>query len=350
MEVFSSLGGEYEQIVFGHEPSVGLRTIVAVYSTALGPALGGTRFWPFSSEEDALRDVLRLSKAMAYKASAAGLDLGGGKAVVIGDSKRDKTPELLRAYGRVVERMAGSYITTADVGTTTADMDVIAGTTRFVTGTSAGSGDPSTVTAYGVWHGLHAVAEEIWGDPSLRGKRIVVQGTGKVGSALVGHLAEEGASLVLSDLDAEAVGKLAAQTGAEVVEPGHASFVECDILAPCALGPVVTDATVQKLACKAIAGAANNQLERPDHGDALQERGILYAPDYVINAGGLINVADEMLGYDADRAHAKTAAIRERLRNVFGRARSEKVSPAVAADRTAGERIRAARGGGTTAG
>ena len=342
MDVFSSLGGEYEQVVFGSNPDSGLRTIVAVYSTALGPALGGTRFWPFPTEEAAFHDVLRLAKAMAYKASAAGLDLGGGKAVVIGDPKRDKTPELLRAYGRVVERMAGSYITTADVGTSSADMDVIAETTRYVTGTTTGSGDPSKVTAYGVLHGIRAVAAELWGDPSLRGRRIAVQGVGKVGGALARYLAEDGALITLSDIDTEAAGKLAAELGAEVGDPDSALFVECDILAPCALGPVVTDATLPGLRCRAIAGAANNQLERPSHGDALVQAGILYAPDYVINAGGLINVADELHGYDSERAHASTAAIGDRLTQIFARAREEKVSPAVAADRYAEDRIRSA--------
>ncbi len=342
MEIFSSLGDEYEQVVFGHDPDAGLRTIVAVYSTALGPALGGTRIWPFESEEAALRDVLRLAKAMAYKASAAGLELGGGKAVVIADSRHDKTPHLLRAYARVVDGMAGSYITTADVGSTMADMDVIATVTRYVTGTSTGSGDPSPVTAYGVLHGLRAVALELWGSPSLRDRHVVVQGTGKVGSALCRYLADEGARLTISDVDGETVEKLAAELGAEVVPPSAALFVECDILAPCALGPVVTDATVDGLACKAVAGAANNQLELPEHAHALRRRGILFAPDYVINAGGLINVEDELHGYDADRAHAKTAAIEDRLTNVFERAREENVSPAVAADRMAEDRIRAA--------
>jgi leucine dehydrogenase len=343
MDVFASLGGDYEQVVFGHDPAFGLRVIIAVYSTALGPALGGTRIWPFESEEAAFRDVLRLSKAMAYKASAAGLDLGGGKAVLIADPRRDKTPALLKAYGRVVDRMAGSYITTADVGSTMADMDVIATATRYVTGTSTGSGDPSPITAYGVLHGLYAVAAELWGDPSLRDRHVVVQGTGKVGSALCRYLADEGARVTLSDIDGETAGKLAAELGAEVVPPDRALFVECDILAPCALGPVVTDSTLPALRCAALGGAANNQLERPDHGDALQQRGILYAPDYVINAGGLINVEDELHGYDAERAHAKTAAIRERLAAVFTRARAEGVPPSVAADRTAEDRIASAQ-------
>ncbi len=342
MNVFEALGGEYETVTFGHDPAAGLRTIIAVYSTALGPALGGTRMWPFASEEEALRDVLRLAKAMAYKASAAGLDLGGGKAVIIGDSRSDKTPALLRAYGRVVDRLGGAYITTADVGTTTADLDIVAETTRHIAGTSSGSGDPSPVTAYGVLHGIRAVAQEVWGEPSLRGKRIAVQGTGKVGGALVRHLAEEGAVLAVSDIDAESVGKLAAEVGGDVLSPENVLAAECDILVPCALGPVVTDETLPRFACRAVAGAANNQLERPEHAEALRKRGILYAPDYLINAGGLINVEDELHGYEADRAHRKAAEIGGRLRAVFARAREEQVSPAVAADRIAEDRIRAA--------
>jgi glutamate dehydrogenase/leucine dehydrogenase len=342
MDVFELTAGEYETVSYAHDAATGLRSIIAIYSTALGPALGGTRFYPFASEEAALRDVLRLAKAMAYKAAAAGLDLGGGKAVVIGDPRTHKTPELLRAYGRAVDRLGGAYVTTADVGTTSADMDVIAEATRFVTGTSSRSGDPSRVTSYGVWHGMKAVAEELWGDPSLGGKHVAVQGVGKVGSGVVRHLASEGAQLTIADVDAAAVSALAAETGAEVVAAEEILGVPCDILAPCALGAVVNDATLPALKTRAIAGAANNQLERPEHGDALAETGILYAPDYVINAGGLINVEDELHGYDEERALAKAAAIGERLRAVFSRAKSEGISTAAAADRIAADRIRAA--------
>jgi len=342
VNVFELLSGEYETVSYAHDPASGLRAIIAVYSTALGPALGGTRFYPFATEEAALRDVLRLARAMAYKASAAGLDLGGGKAVVIGDPKTAKTPELLHAYGRAVERLGGAYITTADVGTTSADMNVIAEATRFVTGTSSGSGDPSRVTSYGVWHGMKAVAEQLWGDPSLAGRHVAVQGVGKVGAGVVRHLVSEGAHVTLADVDAGCVSELASETGAEVVPPEEILGVSCDILAPCALGSVVNDATLPAFKCRAIAGAANNQLERPEHGDALTEAGILYAPDYVINAGGLINVEDELHGYDETRALAKAAAIGDRLRAVFDRARSEGISTAAAADRIAGDRIRAA--------
>lgn len=343
MDVFEAFGAEFEQVVFAHDPETGLRTIVAVYSTAIGPALGGTRFWPFRSEEEAFRDALRLAKAMAYKAAAANLSTGGGKGVVIGDPKRDKTPALLRAYGRVVEGLNGRYITTADVGSTMADMDVISETTRWVTGTSRGSGDPSPVTSLGVWHGLRAVAEELFGEPSLAGRHVVVQGVGKVGGGLARLLADEGAQLTISDIDAAQAAAVAKDTGAEVVRPDEALQTPCDVLAPCALGPVITDATLGSFKCRAIAGAANNQLASTGLADALADAGILYAPDYVINAGGLINVEDELHGYDRERAHAKTAAIAGTLRRVFATARAERITTAAAADRIAEERIRAAQ-------
>jgi len=343
MGVFDRLGDEYEQIVFGHDSDAGLRTIIAVYSTARGPALGGTRMWPYTSEDDALADVLRLGKAMAYKAACADLALGGGKAVVIGDPAADKTPELFRAYGRAVERMAGTYITTADVGTTVHDLDLIAETTRHVTGTSAGSGDPSPVTAHGVWHGMRAVAQVLFGEPSLAGRHVVVDGVGKVGSALARKLAGDGAHITVADIRREVAEALAAELHADIVAPEEALTVPCDVLAPCALGPVVTDTTLGSLKCKAIAGAANNQLETPAHGRALADVGILYAPDYVINAGGLINVEDELHGYDAARAHAKAEHIADTLRDVFTIAERDGLTPSDAADRLAEARIRSAR-------
>lgn len=339
MNLFQSLTGEYEQVVFGHDPDSGLRTIISIYSTALGPALGGTRFWPFPGEDAALNDVLRLSKAMAYKNAAAGLDIGGGKAVIIGDPHTAKTPELLRAYGRVVERMNGAYITTADVGTTAADMDVIAEGTRHVVGTPAKSGDPSPNTAYGVWSGMRAVAERLWGEPSMKGRRVIVQGVGKVGGELARLLADEGAHVAVADVDSVAAGKLAAEIGGDALDPATVLEVECDVLAPCALGPVVTDATVPRFACRAIAGAANNQLERPEHGRALMQRGILYAPDYVINAGGVINVAGEIMGYGHDEARRRAGQIAATLRAVFDESDSSGASPAETADALAERRI-----------
>ena len=342
MSVFSELGGEYEEVVYFHDPPSGLRAIVAIHSTALGPALGGTRFYPFESEEDALADALRLAKAMTYKAAAGGLDLGGGKAVIIGDPQDDKTEELLRAYGRFIESLGGRYITAEDVGTSRPDMDVIRRETRWVTGVSkrlGGSGDPSPVTAYGVFQGLRACAEEALRTSSLEGVHVMVQGTGKVGSTLVKHLVEAGAAVTVADIDQDAVDRVVSEYAVETADPAKAHAVECEIFAPCALGPVIRDDTLADLQCRVVAGAANNQLERPEHARSLQEMGILYAPDFVINAGGLINVADELDGYDRDRAMAKVEGIYRTLRDVFRRARLEGITPSEAADRLAEDRI-----------
>jgi leucine dehydrogenase len=343
LSVFSELGQEYEEVVHFHEPASGLKAIVAIHSTALGPALGGTRFFPFPSEQEALRDVLRLARGMTYKAAAAGLDLGGGKAVIIGDPKRDKSERLFRAYGRFIESLGGRYVTAEDVGTGREDMDILRRETRWVTGVSkrlGGSGDPSPVTAYGVFQGLRACAEEALQTASLDGVSIVVSGVGKVGYHLVGHLAEAGAKVTVADVDVDAVGRAVSNYGVDTVEPDKAHAVECDVFAPCALGGAIRDDTLPELKCRVVAGAANNQLQRPEHADALAELGILYAPDFVINAGGLINVADELIGYDRDRAMARVEGIYRTLREVFRRARLEGITPAEAATRLAEDRIR----------
>lgn len=343
MGLFDQLHESYEQIVFGHDPETGLRTIIAVYSTARGPGLGGTRFRPYASEDEAIADVLRLAKAMAYKAACADLPLGGAKAVILGDPAELKTPALLQAYARVVDRLGGAYLTCADVGTTADDLDVIGTCTRHVTGTHAGSGDPSPMTAYGIWHGMRAVAEEAFGEPSLAGRHVVVSGVGKVGSALARMLAEEGARLTLADVNAAAVKALAEELDAAICEPEAAHALEADVFSPCALGGILNDRTIHELGARAIAGAANNQLLEPRHGDALVERGIVYAPDYVINAGGVINAEDERHGYDEARARSKARGIEATLREVFRIARSEGWSPAAAADHLAEQRISAAR-------
>jgi leucine dehydrogenase len=343
LSVFSELGQEYEQVVHFHDPASGLKAIVAIHSTALGPAFGGTRFYPFSSEQDALRDVLRLAKAMTYKAAAAGLDHGGGKAVIIGDPKRDKSERLFRAYGRFIDSLGGRYITAEDVGTAREDMDTVRRETRWVTGVSkklGGSGDPSPVTAYGVFQGLRACAEEALRTSSLEGVHVVVSGVGKVGYHLVKHLTEAGARVTVADVDVDAVGRAVNNFGVDTVEPDKAHAVGCDIFSPCALGGSIRDDTIPELKCKVVAGAANNQLELPEHAEALAELGILYAPDFVINAGGLINVADELIGYDRDRAMGKVEGIYRTLREVFRRARLEGTSPALAATRLAEDRIR----------
>lgn len=342
MPVFRELNGQYEQVVFFHDPPTGLRAIIAIHSTTLGPALGGTRFYPFGSEEEALRDVLRLARGMTYKAAAAGLDLGGGKAVIIGDPKRIKNEELLRAYGRFIDTLGGRYITAEDIGTDRDDMDAIRRETRYVTGVApelGGSGDPSPVTAYGVFLGLKACVQEAWQEHTLEGRRVAVQGVGKVGYHLVKHLVEAGASVVVSDVDVDAVGKAVRDFGVDTAEPEKIHAEECDIFAPCAMGGVIRDDTIPNLRCRVVAGAANNQLERPEHGDALASAGILYAPDYVINAGGLINVADELQGYNETRAKARVQTIYRTLREIFRMARDRGITTAAAADRFAEERI-----------
>ena len=342
MGVFRSLGDEFEEVVHFHDRPSALQAIVAVHSTALGPALGGLRFYPYPSEEDALNDVLRLAKGMTYKAAAAGLDLGGGKAVIIGDPKRIKSEELLRAFGRFLDTLQGRYITSEDVGTGGDDMDTIRRETRSVVGCSpamGGSGDPSPVTAWGVYKGLIACAEEMWKDPSLAGKRVAVQGVGKVGYHLVKHLTEAGASIVASDVDVDAVARVVREFDVDTAEPDKIHAQDCDIFAPCALGGIIRDDTVPSLRCRIVAGSANNQLASQEHGEALAELGILYAPDYVINAGGLINVADELRGYDRARAMARVEGIYRALRAVFLLATQERISTSRAADRFAEDRI-----------
>ena len=340
--MFDELAREYEEVVFFHDPPTGLRAIVAIHSTTLGPSLGGTRFYPFESEQEALRDVLRLARGMTYKAAAAGLDLGGGKAIIIGDPKRIKSEELLRAYGRFIETLGGRYITAEDIGTNRDDMDMIRRETRYVTGVSpelGGSGDPSPVTAYGVFLGMTACAEEAWQEHRLEGRRVAVQGVGKVGYHVVKHLVEAKASVVVSDVDVDAVGRVVRDFGVDTAEPDKIHAQECDIFAPCAMGGIIRDDTIPELKCRVVAGSANNQLDRPEHGEALAEMGILYAPDYVINAGGLINVSDELQGYNPKRAKARVENIYRTIREIFHIARDRHISSSAAADRYAEERI-----------
>jgi leucine dehydrogenase len=333
---------EYEQVVFFHDPTSGLRAIVAIHSTTLGPSLGGTRFYPFQTEDEALRDVLRLARGMTYKAAAAGLDLGGGKAVIIGDPKRIKSEELLRAYGRFIETLGGRYITAEDIGTNRDDMAVIRRETRYVTGVApelGGSGDPSPVTAYGVFLGMKACAEEAWQEHTLDGRRVAVQGVGKVGYHLVKHLVDAGAKVVVSDVDVDAVARAVRDFGVETADSDKIHAEDCDIFAPCAMGGIIRDDTIPELKCTVVAGSANNQLERPEHGEALAQLGMVYAPDYVINAGGLINVADELQGYHPERARARVESIYRTLREIFHVARDRHISTSAAADAFARERI-----------
>lgn len=334
----------HEQVVYCHDRATGLKAIIAVYSTALGPALGGTRFYPYADENVALDDVLALSKGMAYKNSLAGLDLGGGKAVIIGDPATLKTEALLRAYGRFVQSLSGRYITACDVGTYVRDMDVIARETGFVTGRSreeGGAGDSSELTAFGVYQGMRAAAEHIWGSPDLKGRRVGVEGVGKVGKLLVGHLAQAGAEIVITDVDERALDQVrAVHPSAEVVDDTSALIAsDVDILAPCALGGVLDEDTVPTLRAAIVCGAANNQLQHPGVEKLLQDRGILFAPDYLVNAGGTIQVSDELRGYDADRARLKATSLYDTAKAVFALADEEGVPAVTAADRLAERRM-----------
>jgi valine dehydrogenase (NAD+) len=338
--------GGHEQVVFCHDRSSGLRAIIAVYSTALGPALGGTRFYPYADEAAALDDVLKLSRAMAYKAACAGIDLGGGKAVILGDPARDKSEALLRAYGRFVQTLGGRYYTAADVGTYVADMDVIAKETDFVTGRSVadgGAGDSGVLTAYGVFQSMRAAAQHAWGEPSLAGRRVAVEGVGKVGANLVGLLLADGARVVVSDVSPAAVERVRASSSAvEVLDVEALRVAEADVYAPCALGGSITDELVPQLQARIVCGAANNQLQHAGVEKALADRGVLYAPDYVANAGGLCQVADEAVGrggFSFERAKAKATAIFDTTLAVLRLAEADGVPPAVAADRLAERRM-----------
>jgi valine dehydrogenase (NAD+) len=330
----------HEQVTFGADEATGLRSIIALYSTALGPGLGGTRFYPYASEQDALDDVLNLSTAMAYKNALAGLDHGGGKAVIIGDPVRDKTEGLLRAYGRFVESLGGRYVTACDVGTYVADMDVVALETRWATGRSeanGGAGDSSVLTAFGVFQGMRASAEHIWGTPTLAGRRVGIAGVGKVGVHLVDHLLADGARVLITDVSSAAVERVrSAHAEVEVAPDADAlAAADLDVYSPCAMGGALSDEVVAVLQARIVCGAANNQLAHPGIEKLLADRGVLYAPDYVVNSGGVIQVADELHGFDFARAKAKTAGIFETTRRVFELAATEGVPPAVAADRLA---------------
>jgi valine dehydrogenase (NAD+) len=339
------LSAGHEQVVFCGDDASGLRAIIAIHSTALGPALGGTRFYPYASEQAAVADALALSKAMSYKNSLAGLDLGGGKAVIIGDPHTDKTEALLRAYGRFVESLGGRYLTACDVGTYNADLDVVARETRFAHGRSeayGGCGDSSVLTAYGVFQGMRAAATHLWGSPSLAGRTVAVAGVGKVGSWLVGHLVDDGADVVVTDVDPAAVERVLARHPKVTAVADTAMLIRTphDVYAPCALGGALDPETVAVLPARIVCGGANNQLAGPDVAEQLIARGILYAPDYLVNAGGVIQVEDERHGFSFERAKAKASGIYDVALRVFEEADAAGVAPAVAADRLAEERIR----------
>jgi valine dehydrogenase (NAD+) len=350
-EVFALMGEEYEQVLFGHDEATGLRCIIALHSTVLGPGLGGTRFLPYTSTTEALVDVLRLSRGMTYKHAAAGLDVGGGKAVIIGSPAELRTDTLMAAYAHQVHSLGGRYVTAEDVGTTQGDMDLLRSITPYVTGTShelGGSDDPSPATAWGVRWAMLAAAERAWDAPSLADRRVAVSGVGKVGSALVGHLVDDGAQVVVADVSTTAVERVLAahpRAGIEVADPATVHTTACDVFAPCALGAVLSEATVPTIQAQVVCGAANNQLATPDDAQRVADRGITYVPDYVANAGGVINIAEERHpdGYDHDRAWKAVERIYETVGRVLDRAVADGTTTAEAADRIAEDRLTAAR-------
>lgn len=332
----------HEQVVFCYDKATGLKVIIAIHDTTLGPALGGCRMWPYPTEAEALEDALRLSRGMTYKSAASGQNHGGGKSVIWGNPKTDKSEELFRAFGRFVQTLGGRFITGTDVGTEKTDFVYSRMESDCLTALPeehGGSGDSSIITAFGVWHGIKAAAQHTWGDSSLKGRRIAVQGLGKVGYHLVEHLSDEGATLTVTDVVPENVERVRKDFKVEVTAPDQIYDVDCDIFSPNALGSVINDDTLSRFQCRIIAGAANNQLREPRHGDELHRRGILYSPDYVINAGGLIQVADELQGYNRDRAFRKTSAIFDLLLQIFAISKNEGIPTYLAADRLAERRI-----------
>lgn len=334
---------DHEQVVICSEPELGLKAIIAVHNTTLGPSLGGTRMWPYKNEQEALRDVLRLSRGMTYKAAISGLNLGGGKAVIIGDPQTDKNETLFRAYGRYIDSLGGRYITAEDVGINEKDMEWISMETKYVTGLpkeTGGSGNPSPVTAHGVYMGMKASAKKAYGSDSLKGKKIAIQGAGSVSSHLAAYLAKEGAILFICDIYEEKAQKVAAATGAKIVNNDDIYGLDVDIFAPCALGGVVNDNTISEFKCDIIAGCANNVLEDEESGgQILVDKNILYAPDYVINAGGLINVASELEGYHEQRAMSKATHIYDTILDIYHYAADNNTTTLSAANKLAEDRI-----------
>ncbi|CAN5566884.1 leucine dehydrogenase [soil metagenome] len=347
MQIFDTLQDlGHEQVVMCSDKITGLRAIIAIHDTSLGPALGGTRFWNYANDEEALTDALRLSRGMTYKAAVSGVNLGGGKAVIIGDAKTMKSEALFRAYGRMVDSLRGRYITAEDVNTSVRDMEWIRMETKYVTGVggAGGSGDPSPVTAFGVYSGMKACARFAWGTDSLNGKRIVVQGAGNVASHLVHSLTKEGAKVFVTDIFNEKAQELAAQTGATVIKPEDVFTTECDIFSPNALGAILNDSTIPNLSCSIVCGGANNQLqEEHKHGAMLKERGIVYGPDYVVNSGGLMNVASEVEGYDRERVMRQAQGIFDITMNILVTAKERNILPVEASNAIAEERIHKVR-------
>lgn len=333
----------HKKVVFCSDPDTGLKAIIAIHDTTLGPALGGTRMWAYKTEQDALEDVLRLSKSMTYKAAISGLNLGGGKAVIIGDSRKDKTEALMRKFGRFIKNLNGEFITAEDVGTNPKDMEYIRMETQYVTGvpeTMGGSGDPSPITALGVFMGIKACVKELYGSDTLTGRSVIVQGIGHVGENLVKLLRDENAKVYVSDINEERTGQVSKKYGAEAVSNNNIFDIDADIYSPCALGATVNTYTINKLKCPIIAGSANNQLEDENiHGKMLLDKGILFAPDYVINAGGIINCYSELMGFSKKRTLQLTENIYEATRNVLTLSKAESISTIEAANKIAEKRI-----------
>ena len=345
MKIFSPMTEMgHEQLVACYDKSSGYRGIIAIHDTTLGPALGGTRFWNYQSDEEAVVDVLRLARGMTYKNAVAGLNLGGGKAVIIGDNRMTRREMIFRAHGRFVESLGGRYITAEDVGTSTADMDFVHMETDYVAGLATRSGDPSPVTARGVFRAIQASAKVRWGSQSVDGRTVVVQGLGNVGHYLCRELHGAGATLVITDIDASRVHRAVGEFGARAVGPDEIYRQEGDIFAPCALGGIINDETLPQLKVEVVAGGANNQLLEERHGEELEKRGILYAPDFVANAGGVINVYGEVAGWTADRALRKADEIYDTTLGVFEIAKEQGIPTYVAADRLAERRLAAVGG------
>jgi leucine dehydrogenase len=345
MDIFDEIQRkEHEQVVFCSDKASNLQAIIAIHNTTLGPALGGTRMWTYDSSDDALRDALRLSRGMTYKAAVAGLNLGGGKAVIVGDPNKDKNENLFRAYGRFVEALAGRYITAEDVGTSVRDMEWVQMETKYVTGIDralGGGGDPSPVTALGVYHGMKAAIKQLTGSDSLRRRTVAVQGAGNVASSVCDHLAMEGAKIIITDIYEHKAKAVAKRTKATFIAPEKIFDVKADIFCPCALGAILNDKTIPRLKAKIVAGGANNQLaDENKHGQMLLKRGIIYAPDYAINAGGLISVSNELEGYPSERALKQAEGIYDTIRKIFEISAKEKIPTHEASNRLAEERIR----------
>ena len=337
----------HEQIVFCQDERSGLRAIIAVHNTVLGPSLGGTRMWSYKSEAEAIKDVLRLSRGMTYKSAISGLNLGGGKAVIIGDARKDKSEALFRRFGKFVDSLGGKYITAEDVGISPRDISYVAMETDHVAGlpiAQGGSGDPSPVTAQGVYMGMKGAAKFAYGSDSLAGKKVAVQGVGHVGAYLVEKLVKEGAKVTITDIHEDSIQALTSKFSLDVVKPENIYDVDMDIYAPCALGATVNDVTIHKLKCSIIAGAANNQLAQEEvHGKILLEKGIVYAPDFLVNAGGIINCYAEVAGFDSDWSMDETEKIYLTTQEILKKSRDENIPTYLAANRMAEARIEAVR-------